>query len=232
LKTRENKGLMPTLIELSKLAQGKYICTFASDDVMPAGRLQTQAAYLEAHPETCACYGQVRRIFPDGTWEQNPDPRYRSAIPSVSFEDLFLLKKHLHGAVEMFRAEAFWAVGGYDPSAAFEDLSIALALLERYGSVPVLSDVFCFYRIHGGGLHVQNEKMFQGTLAILKAYEKHPLYSQAKARWKANRFSVFVLQNKWEAVRHFWQCASLTPLFAKQLLKLLVPRAFLPRLEA
>ena len=47
---RENRGLVRTLNELLSLANGKYFCSFSSDDRMAPGRLAVQSAYLESHP--------------------------------------------------------------------------------------------------------------------------------------------------------------------------------------
>ena len=43
---RPNKGLMATLEELLSMAKGRYVCTFASDDIMPPERLKKQSDFL------------------------------------------------------------------------------------------------------------------------------------------------------------------------------------------
>ena len=86
-KHRENKGVMATLSELIGLAKGTFFCTFASDDMMPMGRLKAQADYLMAHPEKIACFGQIVKMDKDGNRALMPDPRYLHSIPEVSFEE-------------------------------------------------------------------------------------------------------------------------------------------------
>jgi len=128
---RENRGMVPTLNELAGMAKGKYIKTLASDDIMPIGCLKIQFDYMEANPKAPACFGQIRRIFPYGKLEKKPWDRYLKNIPSVSFEDLFLFKKEIHGCSEFIRRSAFDSVGGYSQKFKIEDLSVlACAFLQ------------------------------------------------------------------------------------------------------
>ena len=92
-KHRENKGVMATLSELIGLAKGSFFCTFASDDMMPMGRLKAQADYLMAHPEKIACFGQIVKMDKDGNRALMPDPRYLHSIPEVSFEEYVKLEE-------------------------------------------------------------------------------------------------------------------------------------------
>jgi glycosyltransferase involved in cell wall biosynthesis len=229
LKVRENKGALNTMAELAGLAKGRYICSFASDDVMPQGRLQTQAAYMETHPEAPVCLGQARRIFPDGTLEEGPDPRYLRGIPQASFDEIFLGKKELHGCTELVRKTTFDAVGGYHPQWKIEDFPLWLALSKRYGPLPVLDEVFCHYRIHGGmdNLHRKLDWMLRAILDSLAEYKEHPLYPKAVDEWKAGIFSSLASANKRAAWHSLMQYASFSWPFIRRLPKLFIPQKFL-----
>ena len=104
---RPNRGLVATMNELVSMARGKYFCSFASDDIMPQGRLEKQSAYLELHPEESLCFGQIVLMDKDGNHGEEFDPRYTRSIPRVTFDEFFLGEKEVHGCSEMIRLDFF-----------------------------------------------------------------------------------------------------------------------------
>lgn len=226
--SRPNKGLVPTMNELLEKAQGKYFCSFASDDIMPQGRLKTQSSYLNAHPDAAACFGQIVNMDSSGVLENAPDPRYWRCRPQVSFEDLILGRKELHGCSEMIRTDSFKKLGGYDGSIVTEDFAMQCALAFKYGDLPLLDDVVCYYRRdHGSNLHKNYDAVYRSALTVLNRYSSHPLYRNARNRWKANWFSALAYEDKLKALRKLPELASFSPAFLRRLPKLFIPRAFL-----
>ncbi|MCL2283553.1 MAG: glycosyltransferase [Fibromonadales bacterium] len=226
---RKNKGLMPTLLELASAARGKYICTLASDDVMPQNRLKIQAAYMEEHPDVPVCFGQVKRILPNGKLEEQPYAPYLSGVPEISFEELFLNNKSLHGCTELIRRAAFDSVGGYSQKFKLEDYPLWLALSNKYGNLPVLPDVFCHYRIlaNSKNMHRNFTLMHNQVFEIIAEYKTNALYKKAIANWKANWFSCLTYYNKKEAWQRLPQLFSFSKVFLRRLPKLFIPRMFL-----
>jgi len=226
---RENRGMVATLDELAGMAKGKYICTLASDDIMPRGRLEIQARYMEEHPDIPVCFGQARRIFPNGKLEEKPDPRYLRGIPSVSFEELFLVKKEVHGCTELIRKTAFDSVGGYNQKFKIEDYPLWLALSNKFGNLPVLPDVFCHYRILSGdkNMHRNLTLIYTQILDIIASYKEHPLYRSAVNSWKSGWFSSLAYCDKKEAVKMLPKLFSFSLIFFRRLPKLFIPKVFL-----
>lgn len=230
LVVRPNRGLVPTMNELLSMARGKYVCSLASDDVMPPDRLRLQSAFLEARPEAAACYGQVVNMDENGRPEPGVDRRFLRSCPSVSFEDQFLGRKALHGCAEMYVREKIAALGGYDERFFFEDIPLNLKVLREYGPQPVLSDVVCcFYRLHGGNLHANEDRVFAEILRMLEDYAGHPLHAKAVRAWKAHWFSAVAERGRVEAARRIPELGSLSFAFAKRLPKLFLPRFVLGR---
>lgn len=223
---RANKGLVGTLNEMLRLARGKYFCTFASDDMMPANRLKLQAEFLEAHPEYVACFGQVREMLPDGSAGER-DARYERAMPEARFEELFLGKKVLHGCAECIRTREFLELGGYDARFLAEDFPTHLALSHRYGKLAVVDIDCCVYRLHGSNMHGNSEKIYRGFLAAIELYKSHPLYKSAVRNFKSAWFSELAFVNKREAILRLPELASFSPIFFKRFLKLFIPKRFL-----
>lgn len=226
---RPNKGVVATLNEALAMAQGRYVCSFSSDDVMPPSRLKSQSDFLDAHPEAAVCFGQVQPLYPDGSIGKE-DVRYLRSAPEVSFVESFLGKKALHGCAEMFNREKILAIGGYDSRYFFEDYPLYLKILFNYGPQPVSKDfVCCYYREHGDNMHTNNNRIFSEILRILSEnYSSQPLYREAVRCWKANWFSAVVAQSKWNAIRLLPKVASLSPCFLRRLPKLFIPRRLLP----
>lgn len=226
---RPNKGLVATMNELLSLAEGKYFCSFASDDIMPPGRLAQQSAYLEAHPDKPVCFGQIVIMDGEGAHGEEPDPRYTRSMPELSFEEFFLGKKEVHGCSEMINVEVFKDMGGYDKEFPFEDFPQWLKFLYKYGPLPVLPTLCCYYRVHGNNMSSDHTLMYGTFLKALARYSDHPLYPEAVKIWKSHWFSMLAYTNKLEALRRLPQLATFSKPFLKRFFKLFVPRVILDK---
>ena len=226
---RENKGLMPTMHELLSLARGRYFCSFASDDMMPPGRLEAQSSYLEQHPEDPMCFGQIILMDSAGRHGNTPDPRYTRSIPRLTFDEFFLGKKEVHGCTEMIRLDVFREMGGYDPEYPFEDFPQWLKFLHKYGSLPVLPAVCCYYRQHGNNMSLNNTLMYGTFLKVLARYSDHPRYKEALNIWKSHWFSMLAYRDKKDALRKLPELWSFSLPFLKRFPKLFIPRFLLKR---
>ncbi|MCF0224348.1 MAG: glycosyltransferase family 2 protein [Fibrobacter sp.] len=226
---RPNKGLVATMNELLSMAKGKFFCSFASDDVMPPGRLAEQSSYLESHPEKPICFGQIIRMNANGVLEKGPDPRYLSGIPEVSFEDVFLGYKELHGCSEMICCDVFRDLGGYNSEFVIEDFQMMLLFLSKFSPLPVLDTVCCYYRIHDTNISNSKSWLYENTLKVLEKYRDHPMYPKAVKIWKSHWFSMLASTNKKEALMKLPQLASFSLPFLKRFPKLFIPRFILAR---
>ena len=220
---RENRGLVPTLKELSQDIQTRYFCSMASDDRMPPGRLAAQVEILERHPESPACAGQARVMDEHGVLGPDLMRRYLRSIPEIGFERIFLGKGEIHGASVLLRTEAFRRVGGYDSRFSIEDLPLWLALT-RGGDRILVSEVeACHYRQHGSNLHSRVDLMFSQILSIVNAYGHHPLHAKAVRRWKAAWWSHLAQSDRAAALRRIRELGSIDPSFLLRFPKILVP---------
>lgn len=228
-KHRENKGVVATYNELLEMAHGRYFCTFASDDIMPPGRLAEQSSYLKQHPQYIACFGQIKQMDPEGNVAENFDPRYLRSIPQVTFEQFFLGERELHGCSEMLDLEVFKSMGGFDDSIGQEDFPMMLRLLHKCSPLPVIATDCCHYRIHGNNLSAANtvenvDFLYKNMLDTVECYKDHPLYKKAKKLWKARYFSALTNCSKREALKRLPELASCTPYFLLRTLKLVLPK--------
>lgn len=223
LVLRGNRGLVPTLVELSEGIETPYFCSMASDDRMPQDRLRKQLEILERFPDAPACAGQARTMDEHGNLAPHLLSRYLRDRPEIGFERIFLGKGEIHGASALLRTEAFRRVGGYDPRFSIEDLPLWLALT-RGGDRILVSDVeACHYRQHGSNLHSRTDFMYSQILSIMDSHADHPLHPKAVRRWKAAWWSEIASVSRHQAMLRLPELASLDPAFLKRLPKLLLP---------
>jgi glycosyltransferase involved in cell wall biosynthesis len=105
-----HRGLTATLNRGLALAHGDFIARQDADDWSEPERLERQAAYLEAHPET--------GLLGSAAWthQQDETPLWPVRMPPSEVRILEVFRRgdnpFVHGSV-MFRAEAARALGGY-----------------------------------------------------------------------------------------------------------------------
>jgi glycosyltransferase involved in cell wall biosynthesis len=223
LVLRENRGLVPSLRELSEGIESTYFCSMASDDRMPPGRLAAQVEILERHPEVPACAGQARIMDEHGNLSSHLLGRYLRSVGEIGFERIFLGEGEIHGASVLLRTEAFRAAGGYDSRFSIEDLPLWLALTRGGGRILVSDVEACHYRQHGSNLHSRVDLMFEQILSIVDTHADHPLHARAVRRWKAAWWSQLARSDRRAALRRLPELGSLDPSFLLRLPKILVP---------
>jgi glycosyltransferase involved in cell wall biosynthesis len=206
-----NLGVAGSQNRMLALARGEFVVDFASDDIMPPGRLKAQVEWLDAHPTAPACTGQCVRMDAEGRLEDRPDGRFLSAIPEASFEEILLGRKELHGATGMVRAGILRDLGGWNEMLGVEDLPLWLALSRRFGPVAVLPDVCVHWRQHGSNSHRRFDRVYAATLLALDLHRDHPLHAKAVSLWRTRWWSAVAGERPLEALRRIpelgsWSC--------------------------
>lgn len=214
-----NVGVAESLNRMLALARGEYVVDFASDDIMPPGRLAAQVAWLDAHPVSPACTGQCRVMDASGVLEPGTARRFLSGMPEATFEDILLGAKELHGATGMIRSSVLHELGGWDGSLGVEDFPLYLALTRRYGPIGVLPDVLVHWRQHGGNYHNRLDAVYGATIAALEAHRDHPRYPQAERLWRMRWWSAIAAVRPSEALRRTFELGSFSAPFLKRLPK-------------
>lgn len=107
LKNEENLKLGKTLNRCLDVSTGEYIARMDGDDISLPGRLETEAGFLDEHPEYAIVSSPI--IFFD---EYGDFGRNRPiAVPQIN-DLVFHSPVHCHGSC-MIRREAYIKVGGY-----------------------------------------------------------------------------------------------------------------------
>jgi glycosyltransferase involved in cell wall biosynthesis len=158
LYLHQNRGLAATLNRGLELARGKYISRQDQDDLVLAGRLAKQKAYLDNNPDV-AMVGTWAQIYVDET----PSNRFHRHPASPDALKLFLLfdNPFVHASV-MIRANVLREVGGYseDPERQPpEDYELWSRIARKY-QVANLPEVLTVYREVLGSMSRTGENPF------------------------------------------------------------------------
>jgi glycosyltransferase involved in cell wall biosynthesis len=153
--TGEGRGLVSSLNRGIIESAGDYIARMDGDDRCLPGRLQTQAEYLDTHPELALVGGSV------GTMDEEGNPLApRVEFPATHEQIWAALGRRpwvfCHPAV-MYRRDAAVDVGLYDPMFKHaEDAEFFARLMTKYRAVN-LPDVVLDYRIRRGAISVKQK---------------------------------------------------------------------------
>lgn len=227
LIVQENTGVATAKNRAIKESIGKYIAIIDADDICLKDRLESQAAFLDAHPEYVLVGGFVDIIDKDGNY------LYTEKKP-VEDEDI---RKHQdqrnpwsHSSV-MYRRTAFEAVGGYyEPVQQYIVDYMLLYQLSNHGKVHQLAQVVVQYRIVPTALSAKaNPKEFDeithrairaGKMseADLAAMRKIKTKEKARANFKESMYHLYLGRsyifhcfNRAKAKTHLNKCLSLNP---------------------
>ena len=187
---QQNKGLSRTLNEAIARAKGSLIVPFGSDDIMLPGRIAAQAAFMDAHPETGICGGNVEFMNADGTPLPNREQKQRDVpMQHIDFDDVFLDRKPVPPAATlMFRREALDVVGGFNPDIRLEDLYIWLRITRAGYFIDRLPLLMARYRKHPSNTYKNLRFMVDNVLRTYDLFGDHPQYKVMRMRYLISTF--------------------------------------------
>lgn len=122
-----NHGVAAAMARALEQAGGDYVGVLDGDDALAAAALSAMVAFMQARPQLAMAYSQYVEIDEDGR-ELGPGGRFRTPY---SPERLLLEFMTYH--FRLVRADAYRALGGFDPSMdVAADYDFCLRLSERY----------------------------------------------------------------------------------------------------
>jgi glycosyltransferase involved in cell wall biosynthesis len=202
--TQENRGIPRSANQGLAHCTAPYVARLDSDDLALPNRMETQAAFLDAHPQVVCCGSDIGIIDAKGRFLTDWTlPRDDQGIQQK------LLAGHCsvsHPAC-MIRRGALAQVGGYNEHFAMcEDLDLFLRLGE-IGKLANIPQTLTHYRLHAGSISEQRcaQERELGRQAVEQAsrrrgvtvnFEGHTLWRPGIDR--ASRHA-FALQYGWWA---------------------------------
>ena len=175
-----NRGISEAMNATTARARGEFVAILNSDDFALPDRLQTQVAFLRAHPEIAAVFGRARCVGEDGEPLDGLDlfavPFDGGSAPRHAWlRHFFFHGNCLCAPTAMVRRSALEA-GRYDPRLTnLQDLDRWVQLLEHH-EIHVLPDELTAFRVRAGNLNMsarRRDSVLRGvfeTFEILKRY--------------------------------------------------------------
>jgi hypothetical protein len=193
----ENAGVTRSLNRGVAAARGDYIARQDADDVSRPSRLETQVAYLEAHPEVGILGSAYQVIDAEGR------PRGLGRPPESDTEIRWQTLFHsafCHSAV-MLRREALAGIKGpYDEAAVYAEDYDLWAKLVRRTKAANLPQLLVRHRVHGnsiGSTRRQEQYCSATGVAARQIRELLPDYSLTECDIAALRGWYAHLPRRW-----------------------------------
>lgn len=120
------RGLHANLNHGAALVATPWICRADADDINLPHRLETQAAFLSAHPEVSALGGDIIEFWPDGATQTKAMPTGHDDIVRYA-----RYRNPINHMTAVFSTEVFTACGGYPAIPFKEDYALWLTMIAR-----------------------------------------------------------------------------------------------------
>lgn len=162
---KKNVGVVKNCNEGLQLACGKYICFFASDDIMLPNKIQENVNYLENNSQYGMIYTNVLLIKKD---KMQKKPFFNHKMPSGNiFEYLLMSENYIPALSVCIRKDVFDEVGGYDEDIIAEDFQMWLKIAQKF-EVGYLDKPLAIYRMHVKSLCNNREYKIRSMIDGLK----------------------------------------------------------------
>jgi glycosyltransferase involved in cell wall biosynthesis len=169
---KSNVGNCSSFNEAFKIAQGKYIIDFSTDDVMLPERVMEQVAKFED------CSDKTGVVYSNGIYiDENSEPlkggknHTDSRMPEGDVYKHFLKGTFLLPCTMMIRKAVLDRLGGYDETLAFEDLDfwIRSSRLWEYAYIPkILSHQRIVKGSHSANFYKKKNLLIPSVVQVCK----------------------------------------------------------------
>ena len=170
-----NRGISEAMNATTARARGEFVAILNSDDFALPGRLETQVAFLRAHPEIAAVFGRARCVGEDGEPIDGLDlfavPFAGGSAPRHAWLRYFFFHGNcLCAPTAMMRRSALEA-GRYDPRLTnLQDLDRWVQLLEHH-EIHVLPDELTAFRVRDGNRNMSAARRDSTLRSVFEFFE-------------------------------------------------------------
>jgi glycosyltransferase involved in cell wall biosynthesis len=148
IASETNEGPVHARNRALAATRGRYIAGLDQDDLCRADRFATQAAWLDAHPDT-ALVASAANLLENG--RVGPWPGDRSLAPAT-IDWLMLTQNPLVWSSVMFRADAARRLDPFErPEVRYAEDFDFYQRIRRFGVIARLDEPLLVYRCHPGG---------------------------------------------------------------------------------
>ena len=155
-------------------AKGEWIALLDADDLWHPTKLEKQIKTTELYPEVTLCFTNTL------AFEKNIDnilytnDKYEYGLLSKEFFKNLYIGSYISNSSLLIKKEIIKDIGGFDENdelRGVEDWDLLLRLAMQKKRVFGLNQRLLYYRIHNGGIHLQNSRMFIGKTIVYNKYK-------------------------------------------------------------
>ena len=149
IENATNLGITKSYNTMFKLAAGRYIKPFASDDIMPSNSIEILVEFMENNPQASVVVGNVCRIRNDYKYGDRykevklSNTNYLNNIQNL--HEVLLKDNIIYVVGAMYKDILFKKCGYYDETMLYEDWDYWLTVTKTE-KVLFLDDIVCLYR--------------------------------------------------------------------------------------
>ncbi|AZO70469.1 MULTISPECIES: glycosyltransferase family A protein [unclassified Mesorhizobium] len=168
--SRENRGLVASLNEGLRMAQGELVARMDADDFAYPWRLSRQAALFAARPELGFCGALVDPLLHGRIARGRPDPVFRLGLPVLSkFFTIFMHPTVVYNRDVIAEADLHYD-GSYRHA---EDFDLFRRLTDRYPAA-LMEESLLIYRVHSGSVTSRHTREMRRTHLKIVAENLEP----------------------------------------------------------
>lgn len=176
---QKNQGYAAALNRGLENSNGKYFCTFGSDDIMKPEKTQIQVDFMEANPDCAVLGGNAEFINNEG--DLIPTRRTPPPFREITFDNLFLeTGPGIIAPTAMIRTDILRKEGGWDPEIPLEDMYMWFRMTNAAHRMVGQSETLIFYRKHEANTYKNAEYMYRSMMRTVAAYQCHSGYERVR----------------------------------------------------
>jgi len=227
IKHTKNTGACATLNEMISISSGKYITSFASDDIMVPDRIENQIKIISENPGIDILAGDIILIDKLSKIIYIQSSNNPAHLMTYDFEDLFLrLKPGFAAGATIIKSDLYKRIGAYDPNYKIEDYFFWLKAAYNKAKIVKCNIPFLYYRVLSNSLSSDKKMMDQEGFKVLTIYKSHPKYDIAIQNREIFNLSKMIFIDRIKVLQNLTNNPVL--LLNRRIIKLLI-MLFLPK---
>jgi len=155
-------------------AKGKWVALLDADDLWHPTKLEKQIDSLEQYPDATLCFTNTLAFENTISNEiYNFDTKTFGLLEKNFFLDVFV-SSYVSNSSLVIKKDVLLQARLYNEKEIIrgsEDWELLLRLLHKNNRIVGVKEKLLFYRIHDGGIHLQNARMFIGKTKVYAQYK-------------------------------------------------------------
>ena len=188
---KQNEGISKNFNLGITRSKGKYIKTFASDDIIMPDAIEKLVTFLEENPSYDIVYGDGYHIYTKKEVVRSEDLKEKSKFSNLTtyisgniYDHLYSILPYMSTWTVLFRQKCFVESGLYDENLLCEDMDLYLRFSKKY-KFGYITEIIALHRIHGENAGLTPEVMLPTFYKMLDKYDSTGFFENTEYR---NRF--------------------------------------------